>query len=137
MTQDLRDHKAPYASRTGYLVPFASLALSLPTLVTVVGLGSVALYHALTGYTLAVSTPPLLQSPLAFAAMVCYLVLGPMLGAILCLTQRTRAEQRYGSALLLGYQMKRLNTLALCSAALAIAALMLLVVAGMLLRSGT
>jgi hypothetical protein len=45
---------------------------------------------------------------------------------VLCTTQRTRAEQVYGSALLLGYRMKRLNTIALWCAALGIAMLPLI-----------
>lgn len=137
MVQDHPQHGAPYPSRSGYLMPVVSLALSLPTLVGALGLGGVALYHALTGQTLNVSVPPFLQSPLAFGGVVCYLVFGPMLGGVLCLTQRTRTEQVYGSVLLLGFRMKRLNTLALWSAGLAMSLLMLLVVVGMVLRGGT
>jgi hypothetical protein len=90
-----------------------SLALSLPTLIGALALSGVALYHALRGQVLDVSAPPVLQSPLGFAVVVCYLMLGPILGGILCLTHRTRTEQVYGSVLLLGFRMKRLNTVAL------------------------
>lgn len=53
------------------------------------------------------------------------------------LSHPARTEQIYESVLLLGHRMKRLNTIALCSAALATALLMLVIAAGMLLRSGT
>lgn len=111
---------APYAPRLGYLVPLVSLALSLPTLVVVLTLSGVMLYHTLTRHTLDVSAPPFLQSPLGFALVVCYIVFGPVLGCVLCLTQRTRTEQVYGSVLLLGFSMKRLNTFALSIAGLAV-----------------
>lgn len=137
MTQDPRDQGAPYPSRRGYFVPLVSLTLSLPTLVCALTLVSAALYHALTGRALDAGISSVVLPPPAFAVGVCYLVLGPVLGGVLCLSQRTQTEQRYGSVLLLGFRMKRLNTLALYSAGLAIAVLMLLVVAGMLLRGGT
>lgn len=137
MVHDHPQRRDPYPPRSGYLVPVVSLALSLPTLVGTLALGGVALYHALTGQALDVSVPPLVQSPLGFSLAVCYLAFGPVLGGILCLTQRTHTEQVYGSALLLGYKMKRLNTLALWSAGLAISVLLLLVVVGLVLRGRT
>ncbi len=83
--------------------------------------GVLAVANALTGYTLSVSAPPL-KSPLSHAALVCYIIFGPMLGLILCLSQRGLAEQRYGSNLLLGYRMKRFNAIALTIAGMATAA---------------
>lgn len=112
---------ALYAPRRGYIIPFVSLALSLPALLCIIGIGALAAANALTGYTLSLSAPPL-RSPLGYAALVCYVIFGPVLGVILCLSQRGLAEQRYGSDLLLGYRMKRLNTIALTIAGVAMAA---------------
>ncbi len=111
----------PYAPRRGYIIPVISLALSLPALFCILGVGVLAVANALTGYTLSLSASPL-RSPLGYAALVCYIIFGPMLGVILCLSQRGLAEQRYGSDLLLGYRMKRLNTIALTIAGVATAA---------------
>lgn len=57
--------------------------------------------------------PAFLQPPLAFGVVVCYIVFGPMLGCIICLTQRTRREQVYGSVLLLGFRMKHIDFIVL------------------------
>lgn len=129
--------RAPYAPARGYLVPFVSLALSLPTLVFVLAVALMAAYHALTGRTFSESAQPVLVSPLAFGLAICYLMLGPFAALALCLTQRTRAEQTYGSVLLLGYRMKRLNTIALYSAGLAICIIALFLCSGLVLRMGT
>ena len=112
---------APYAPRRGYLIPVISLALSASALLCILSAGVLAVANALTGYTLSVSAPPL-KSPLSHAALVCYIIFGPMLGLILCLSQRGLAEQRYGSNLLLGYRMKRFNAIALTIAGVATAA---------------
>ncbi|MGZ3600201.1 MAG: hypothetical protein ACXWQ5_10890 [Ktedonobacterales bacterium] len=137
MMEDHPNGEAPYEPHVGYLVPRVSLALSLPTLVGALTLSGVALYHALTGQTFGISAPPFLQSPLGFAVVVCTFVFGPILGGMLCLTQRTRTEQIYGSALLLGFRMKSMNTLALYTAGLPMGVLMLPLIVGMLLRGGT
>jgi hypothetical protein len=63
----------------------------------------------------AVNTSSTLQVP----APVCLaLLFGPMAAAVLCTTQRTRAEQVYGSALLLGCRLRQLNRIARWRAAL-------------------
>jgi hypothetical protein len=56
--------------------------------------------------------------------------MGPMLAAVLCITQRTHAEEVYGSALLLGFRIKRLNTIALRTAVLALATSVLIALLG-------
>lgn len=136
MKQPQPDH-APYAPARGYLVPLVSLALSLPPLLILLGVALLAAYHALTGQNFDTSAPPTFVSPLAFGLAVCYIVLGPFAAVVLCLTQRTRAEQTYGSALLLGYRMKRLNTMALYSAGLAIGVIVLFLCSGLVFRMGT
>lgn len=73
MVEDHPNRELPYAPGVGYLVPLVSLALSLPTLVGALTLSGAALYHALTGQTLGISAPSILQSPLGFAVLVCYL----------------------------------------------------------------
>ena len=128
--------QAPYAPRRGYIVPVVSLALSIPSLLATFSLCALAALHALTGYNLPVSTPPL-RSALGFTALVCYIVFGPLLAVIICVSQRARAEQVYGSDLLLGYRMKRMNTIALMSAGAAICAMMLVLALSFVLRAGT
>ena len=120
-------NRAPYAPRRGYLLPFVSLALSLPPLLFALAACSIAIYHAATGLTLDVVAPAL-QSAAAYGVIVCYIVFGPLIGLILCLTQRGLAQQAYGSDLMLGYRMKRLNTLALSVAAVAVCTVFLLIV---------
>ncbi|HZC04199.1 MAG TPA: hypothetical protein VE338_01020 [Ktedonobacterales bacterium] len=132
----IHSRQSPYAPRRGYLIPALSLALSVPSLIATFSLSALAITHALTGYNLPVSMPPL-QSALEFTVIVCYIVFGPMLGLILCVSQRARAEQLYGSDLLLGYRMRRLNTIALWSAGVAISAMMLVLLLTMALRGGT
>lgn len=132
----LPSQQAPYAPRRGYIVPAVSLALSIPSLLAMFGLCALAALHALTGYNLPVSAPPL-RSALGFTALVCYIVFGPLLAVIICVSQRARAEQVYGSDLLLGYRMKRMNTIALLSAGAAICAMMLALVVSFVLRAGT
>lgn len=132
----LPSRHAPYAPRRGYIIPALSLALSIPSLAATVGLCALAAYHALTGYNVPLSAPPL-RSAAGFTALVCYVVFGPVLAVIICVSQRARAEQIYGSDLLLGYRMKRMNTLALWSAGVAICAIMLVVVVSFVLRAGT
>jgi hypothetical protein len=100
----------------GYLVPIASLASSLPTLVFDI----VVTYHTLTGNTFDTSARSIQIPPVAFAIGCLWIVFGPFLGTILCLAQRTHAEQTYGSVHLLGYKIKRLNTIALYMAVLAL-----------------
>ena len=58
-----------------------------------------------------------------------------MLALVLCTTQRTRAEQLYGSALLLGFRIKRLNALALWCAGIALGMLPLMVVVSVVVNS--
>ena len=127
MASDDHSGGAPFAPARAYALPLASLALSLPTLVLGLALCVWAIIHALTGRVLNVTTPPFLQSSLGYAVGVIYFLLGPTLGAVLCLMQRTRARFIYGSVHLLGFRMKRLNTLALCGAGLAMGVLALLV----------
>ena len=62
-------------------------------------------------------------------------MLGPMLALVLCTAQRTRAEQLYGSALLLGVRIKRLNAIALWCAGIALALLPLVVVVSAVVNS--
>ncbi|HET9110406.1 MAG TPA: hypothetical protein VFN78_06260 [Ktedonobacterales bacterium] len=132
----LPSRHAPYAPRRGYIIPALSLALSIPPLVAVFGVCALAVFHALTGYNLPLSAPPL-RSAAGFTALVCYVVFGPVLAVIICVSQRARAEQIYGSDLFLGYRMKQLNTLALWSAGAAICAIMLVLVLSFVLRAGT
>ncbi len=132
----LPSQHTPYAPRSGYIIPVVSLALSIPSLVTTCGVCALAAVHGLTGYNLPLSAPPL-RSALGFTALVCYLVFGPVLAVIICASQRARAERVYGSDLLLGYRMKRLNTIALWSAGAAICALMLVLFLSLALRGGT
>lgn len=121
-------NRAPYAPRRGYLLPFVSLALSLPPFLIVLAACAIAIYHAMTGQTFDLVAPAL-QSAAVYGAIVCYIVFGPLIGLILCLTQRGLAQQVYGSDLMLGYRMKRLNTLALSVAAVAVCTLFLLITA--------
>lgn len=137
MSRHAHPDPTPYAPARGYLVPILSLALSLPPLLCTLSLFTLATYHAATGGSFNAGGSAVLLPPLVFGLALCYIVLGPMAAFVLCLTQRTRAEQTYGSALLLGYRMKRLNTIALCCAGLAVAVLVLLLAAGMVLRGGT
>ncbi len=112
--------QTPFASAYGYLIPGASLVLSLPTL----AVDLVLISHAVTGF----SIQTVIQiSPFASAFGCLYIVFGPILGGLLCVTQRARAEQTYGSVHLLGFKMKRMNTIALYVAGLAL---------GLLLGSG-
>lgn len=128
---------APYAPRRGYAIPIASLALSFPALVTMPTLLGLALYHALSGRDLiAGASPILLPSALATLAL-CLILFGPMLALMLCVTQRARAEQIYGAVFYLGYRMKRLNTIALRCAVLALAFVTCAIFSGLLLRAGT
>ncbi|HEX8997198.1 MAG TPA: hypothetical protein VF812_14315 [Ktedonobacterales bacterium] len=127
---------APFAPRRGYLIPALAFALSLPSLMATLSLSALAALHALSGRAFTLSAPPL-RSPVGFAALVCYLVFGPALGFILCVSQRARAEQTYGSVLLLGYRMRRLNTLALWCAALALGVLMFILLVAMVARAGS
>ncbi len=115
--------QAPFASAYGYLIPGASLALSLPTL----AVDLVLISHAVTGYSFDINTSLIHISPFASAFGCLYIVFGPILGGLLCVTQRARAEQTYGSVHLLGFKMKRMNTIALYVAGLAL---------GLLLASG-
>jgi hypothetical protein len=128
MASDDHSNAAPFPPGRQYAVPLASLALSLPTLVLGLALSVWTVIHALTGRILSVTTPPFLQSSFGYGLGVRYFLLGPTLGAVLCLMQRSRARFIYGSVHLLGFRMKRLNTLALCGAGLAMGALALLVV---------
>lgn len=105
----------------GYLVPIASLALSLPTLVFDIAVT----YHTLTGNTFDTSERGIQAPPFAFAFGCLCIVFGPLLGLIICIVQRTHAEQTYGSVHLLGFRIKRLNTIALYIAILALGLLLL------------
>ncbi len=113
-----RDH-APYAPARDILVPIASLALSLPTIV--IGLlwviaAATSAPLLLLGHSLSTGAPRSLMIPWP----VClWTLLGPITAGMLCVTQRTRAQERYGSALLLGYRIMRWNTLALQCAVVA------------------
>lgn len=110
--------RAPYAPARDILVPFISLALSLPTiLIGLLWVISVAATSVpLIGHGLSTGAPPSLMVPWP----VClWTLLGPVTAGMLCVTQRTRAQERYGSALLLGYRIMRWNTLALQCAVVA------------------
>jgi hypothetical protein len=110
-------NRAPFASGHALLVPIVSLALSLPTLFTELIAVGINAYEIVTRRAL-VTTAQTLQLPGLGVGLGClYLVMGPLVAIVLCITQRTRAEQQYGSALLLGFRIKRLNTLALRAAA--------------------
>ena len=134
-----QDHtsRAPYPSAIWQVVPIVGLALSVPTLLESLALGGWAVYHALTGQVLDLSVlSPFFQLPLAPAIAVLYTVFGPMAACAMCLTQRACAHETYGSVLLLGFRMKRMNTIALYVAASALVAVaglvLLLVIMGML-----
>lgn len=115
--------RAPYAPSRAFLVPIVSIVLSLPTLFIGLFLVISGTYRAISGGSLYTGAGAAVEIP----ALVCMgLVLGPMLGLVLCTTQRTRAEQVYGSALLLGFRIKRLNTIALWCGGLALAMLPLM-----------
>ncbi len=58
-----------------------------------------------------------------------------MLALVLCTTQRTRAEHIYGSSLLLGFRIKRLNAVALWCAGLALGMLPLMACVSVLINS--
>jgi hypothetical protein len=77
------------------------------------------------------------RQPLDFVVVVCYIAFGPMLRGVLCLTQRARTGQVYGSVLLLGFTLKRLEHAGPVQHGLAMGVLMLPVVVGTLLRGGT
>ena len=112
--------RRPYAPRYSILVPIVSIALSVPTVLLGVVWIAAGAYYLVTGRGLFVNSASTLDVPVP----VCLaLVFGPMAAAVLCTTRRTRAEQVYGSALLLGYRLRRLNRFALWCAALGIVTL--------------
>lgn len=129
---DESPNRAPYAPAWGILLPVASILLSAPTLVTGLSLVVSGTYLAISGRSLYSGGPQVLQVPVPFCL---YLVLGPMIALVLCTTQRTRAEQMYGSALLLGFKIKRLNTVALWCAGLALSTLPLIAVVSAVVNS--
>lgn len=124
--------RAPYAPSRAFLVPSLSIVLSLPTFFIGLFLVISGIYRAISGGSLYTGATAVVQVP-ALACLV--LVLGPMLALVLCTTQRTRAEQIYGSALLLGFRIKRLNTIALWFAALALAMLPLMAAVSVVVNS--
>ncbi len=81
-----RHSQTPFASAYGYLIPGVSLALSLPTLTVAL----VLIYHAVTGYVIGINIHLMPISPFAPAVGFLYIVYGPMLGGLLCVTQRAR-----------------------------------------------
>lgn len=128
------DHsgRAPYAPSRAFLVPVASIVLSLPTLFVGLFLVVAGVYRAISGSSLYTGATEVVQVPV----LAClFLILGPMLALVLCTTQRTRAEQVYGSALLLGFRIKRLNTIALWCAGLALAMLPLMAAVSVVVNS--
>lgn len=125
-------NRTPYAPARGILVPVVGIALSLPTLVIGLTLALSGVYMAVTGRSVYAGGPQVLLVPVP----VClYLILGPMIALVLCTTQRTRAEQVYGSALLLGFKIKRLNKVALWCAGLALSMLPLIAVVSVVVNS--
>lgn len=111
----------PFAPAWGFAVPLIAFALSLPTLLSSLIFGTLAIYHAVASSEHTSSAETVLQVSPAFVLVLLYIVFGPMLGCVLCVTQRTRAEQVYGSVHLLGFRMKRMNTIALYCCGLALA----------------
>jgi hypothetical protein len=124
--------RAPFASRHALLVPIASLALSTPTIVTGLAAICITMYEVLARRAI-VSTAQTLQLPGLGVGLGClYLLMGPLLALVLCISQRTHAEATYDSALLLGYRIKRLNTIALRAAVLALGMIAVMVVISIL-----
>ena len=124
--------RAPYAPARALLVPIVSIVISAPTLLIGLLLVISGTYLALFGHSLYASTPLVVQVPVP---MCLFLVLGPMAALVLCTSQRTRAEQAYGSSLLLGFRIKRLNAVALWCAALALATLPLITIISAVVNS--
>jgi hypothetical protein len=123
---------APYAPTRALLVPIVSIVISAPTLLIGLLLVVSGTYLAIFGHSLYAGTPLVMQVPVPLCL---FLVLGPVLALVLCTTQRTRAEQMYGSSLLLGFRIKRLNALALWCAALALATLPLIAIISAVVNS--
>jgi F0F1-type ATP synthase assembly protein I len=96
-----------------------------------------ALYHALSGRDLIAGRATILLPSALVTLAICLIVFGPMLALMLCVTQRARAEQVYGADFYLGYSIKRLNTIALYCAGLALAFVTLTIFSGLVLRAGT
>lgn len=115
---------APYAPMRGILLPAASILLSVPTILIGGFFVVSGAFDLLSGHSLYAGGQQVVQLPI-FGCL--YLALGPVIALMVCITQRTRAEQVYGSALLLGFRIKRLNRVALWCAALALATLPLIV----------
>lgn len=109
--------RAPYAPAYSILVPIISIALSLPTILIGFVWIAASAFYLVTGRGLVVNSSSHVDVPVPVCPA---LVFGPMAAIVLCTTQRTRAEQVYGSALLLGYRLMRLNRIALWCAALGI-----------------
>lgn len=128
---------APYAPRRDFAIPIASLALSFPALVAMPTFVGLALYHALSGRDLIAGAAPILLPSALVTLAICLIFFGPVLALMLCVTQRARAEQVYGADFYLGYSIKRLNTIALYCAGLALAFVTLTLVSGLVLRAGT
>ncbi len=121
--------RPPYPPARAIMLPIASMLLSLPIILVGLFLLATGVYRIVTGSSLYSGPAATVQVPVP----VCLaLILGPLLGAVLCTMQRTRAEQDYGSALLLGYRPKRLNTLVLWCSALGILMLPLMALVGTL-----
>lgn len=127
----------PYAPRRGFVIPIASLVLSVPALVAMPTFLGLALYHTLSRRDLITGSATIVLPSEAVTLVVCLILFGPMLALIMCVTQRARAEQVYGADFYLGYRMKRLNTIALYCAGLALAFVTLTIFSGLLLRVGT
>lgn len=124
--------RAPYAPARGILVPILSLALSLPTILVGIAWVAAATYALLAGHGIYTGAPRSLPVPWPVCMWV---LLGPLLALALCASQRGRAEELYGSALLLGYRIKRWNTVALWCAAAALLMLPVMAVVSIVVLS--
>ncbi len=115
-----RPRRTPFEPSLGIAVPLVSLALSMPT--NLLGLAAIVISadEVITRRSL-VATSQVVTLPGLGVGLGClYLVMGPLVAVVMCISQRTHAEQAYGSSLLLGFRIKRLNTIALRSAVLAL-----------------
>lgn len=130
MAQLQPGQEAYHPRRGALLIPLASLALSVPPLVGILALTGLGLSYGLTGHAIGGATTSLVISPVVFALVVCYLILGPMLAAILCVVQRAQGP-------LPDLRAQAITRLALVAAGCTVAITVFLICLGFVLRAGT
>lgn len=134
LATDGRAHDAP---RGAVLVPLVSLAFSVPPLLVVLAAGGMIVYLALTGQPLGSAVPSILVSGSLVRLGVSYVILGPMLAIVLCVSQRARSRPDPRGSSALRITGRSLDSVALVIAGLAVAVMLLAIATGMLLRQGT